>query len=236
MSIQNIVIDTFHKGGPIMWPILVTSLISVAVVVERAVWWLRLSFKSNSRKLDELYELLEGGDVQKASDLSEHSSDPVLQVIWQGLNHHHTSLESALMAAAGVQLERAGRFLSALDTIITLAPLLGLLGTVTGIMNAFHFVGNEELAAVKVSGGIAEALIATASGLTIAILTLIPYNFFNARLAKFTFVLQTAATNVEVLLKSYHLSTPELKKDVRKEATIGAKKDLPYDSALAIAS
>lgn len=134
--------------------------------------------------------------------MSRDTKDPILDVIWHGLNHHHTSLQNALQVAAGAQIERAGRFLSVLDTIITLAPLLGLLGTVTGIMHAFDFIGNEEVAAVKVSGGIAEALIATAAGLAIAIATLLPFNFFTTRLAKFTFELQTAATNVEVLLDS----------------------------------
>jgi biopolymer transport protein ExbB len=202
MNSTNTVIETFLKGGPIMWPILATATAAVLVVVERLFWWLKLSSRANPRNLDPVYEALEAGDISKASELTRASEDPVLQVIWHGLNHHHTSLENALQVAAGAQIEQAGRFLSVLDTIITLAPLLGLLGTVTGIMSAFHFVGNEEVAALKVSGGIAEALIATAAGLTTAIVTLLPFNYFNARLAKFTFVLQTAATNVEVLLKA----------------------------------
>lgn len=202
MNFQNSVIETFLKGGPIMWPLLLTATIAVMVVAERVFWWLQLSSRTNARNLEVVYEAIESGDIPKASALSQNSEDPVLQVIWHGLNHHHTSLENALQVAAGTQIEQAGRFLSVLDTIITLAPLLGLLGTVTGIMSAFHFVGNEEVAAVKVSGGIAEALIATAAGLSTAIVTLIPFNYFNARLAKFTFVLQTAATNVEVLLKA----------------------------------
>jgi len=197
-----------------MWPILVTSSVAVAVVAERTIWWSLLRAKTNKNKLEEVYEHLESGQIARASDVAAQSPDPVLQVIWRGLNHHHTSLENALQAAAGVELERAGRGLSLLDTIVTLAPLLGLLGTVIGIMNAFHFVGNEDVAAVKVSGGIAEALIATSAGLTIAIGTLLPLNFFSARLAKFTFVLQTAATNVEVLLKaSSNAPKPEVQNE-----------------------
>jgi biopolymer transport protein ExbB len=127
---------------------------------------------------------IEEGDVEKASKLAEHSQDPVLRMIWNGLNHVHCSLQGAMQMAAGIELERAGRFLAVLDTIITLAPLMGLLGTVTGIMHSFSFVGNEELAAVKVSGGIAEALIATACGLAIAMFCLIPFNYFQRRIER----------------------------------------------------
>lgn len=138
-----------------MWPILATFTIGIAVVTERCFWWLRHSSRTNSENLASVYGALEMGDIPKASARTSNSEDPILQVIWHGLNHHHTSLENALQVAAGYQIENAGRFLSVFDRIITLAPLVGLLGTVTGIMSAFHFVGNEEVAALKVSGEIA---------------------------------------------------------------------------------
>ncbi|HSI86310.1 MAG: MotA/TolQ/ExbB proton channel family protein [Candidatus Methylacidiphilales bacterium] len=199
---NNIVVDTFIKGGPIMWPILITSLVAVGVVVERVVWWSGQSLSRDHKKLDAVYEAIEQGDVPAASSLAGSSRDPVLRSIYHGLNHHHASLEGAFQVAAGTEIERAGKGLAILDTIVTLAPLLGLLGTVTGIMHSFHFVGDEQLAATKVSGGIAEALIATAAGLTIAILCLLPYNYFTARVAKLQFELQTAGTNLELLFKA----------------------------------
>jgi len=83
---------------------------------------------------------------------------------------------------------------------VTLAPLLGLLGTVTGLMRAFLKIGSEELSVTAVTGGIGEALIATACGLAIAIFALIPFNYFSAKVAQLQFDLETAATNVEVMV------------------------------------
>jgi len=107
-----------------------------------------------------------------------------------------------LQMAAGIELKRAGRFLSVMDTLVTLAPLLGLLGTVTGLMRAFLSIGSAELSVVAVTGGIGEALIATACGLGIAIVSLIPYNYFSGRVTQLQFDLETAATNIEVMVGS----------------------------------
>ena len=123
-------------------------------------------------------------------------------MMWNGLNHQHASLQGALQVAAGIEIKRAGRFLVVMDTLVTLAPLLGLLGTITGLMKSFSFLGNEELAVQAVTGGIAEALIATACGLGIAIFALIPFNFFTSRVSNLEFELQTAATNLEVMLEA----------------------------------
>src|SRR5438105_1322648 len=109
-----------------------------------------------------------------------------------------------------------------MDTLVTLAPLLGLLGTVTGLIRSFRFLGNEELAIQAVTGGIAEALIATACGLGIAIFSLIPFNFFTSRVSNLEFELQTAATNLEVMLeaksKEVHDENPEAKVFIRGDA------------------
>ena len=108
---------------------------------------------------------------------------------------------------ARIEIKRAGRFLVVMDTLVTLAPLLGLLGTITGLMKSFSFLGNEELAVQAVTGGIAEALIATACGLGIAIFALIPFNFFTSRVSNLEFELQTAATNLEVMLEAQSKTT-----------------------------
>ena len=200
--LDNIVTQYFVKGGWIMWAILPVSLVTISVIFERTIWWLVEGRKLDAKKLDSVYGKLEEGNVVDASTVARQSHDPRLRVIYHGLNHHHASLEGALQVAAGIEIKRAGRFLVVLDTIVTLAPLLGLLGTVTGLMRAFFKLGDTELSESAITGGIGEALIATAFGLTIAVVALIALNYFSARVANFQFELQNAATNAEVLLKS----------------------------------
>ena len=209
----NFIVDNFIKGGPVMWPILVTSLIALTVVLERAVWWFRQNNLRESSKLEKVFGHIENGDLKEASEVARTSQDSRLRTIWHGLNHHHTTMQSALQVASGLEIQRASRFLGIMDTIITLAPLLGLLGTVTGIMGAFNAVGQNGLDPDAVSSGIGEALIATACGLTIAMCTLIPYNFFTAKVERLKFELETASTNLEVMLQN-------LSRDERNEAEL----------------
>jgi biopolymer transport protein ExbB len=198
----NFFIDNFRKGGPIMWPILIVSIIALTVVIERIFWWSGRWFRRDPKRIEKVFTAIEVGDVAEASRLSRDSRDPILRMMWNGLNHQHASLQGALQVAAGIEIKRAGRFLVVMDTLVTLAPLLGLLGTITGLIRSFSFLGNEELAVSAVTGGIAEALIATACGLGIAIFALIPFNFFTSRVSNLEFELQTAATNLEVMLEA----------------------------------
>jgi biopolymer transport protein ExbB len=196
----NIVIQFFLKGGPVMWPILICSLVAVAVVGERTFWWMRERGRRDPHTLERLLAALEHSDLAAAAKLAEASQDPVIRMIDRGLSHVHTSMQGALQLAAGIELKRAGRFLNVMDTLVTLAPLLGLLGTVTGLMRAFLNIGSAELSVAAVTGGIGEALIATACGLGIAIFSLIPFNYFSGKVAQLQFELETAATNVEVMV------------------------------------
>src|SRR6059058_2006282 len=206
----NWLIDKFHKGGPVMWPILIVSIIALTVVIERIFWWTGRWFRRDPKRIEKVFTAIENGDTTEASRLARGSRDPVLRMMWNGLNHQHASLQGALQVAAGIEIKRAGRFLVVMDTLVTLAPLLGLLGTITGLITSFSFLGNEELAIQAVTGGIAEALIATACGLGIAIFSLIPFNFFTSRVSNLEFELQTAATNLEVMLEAKSKETREV--------------------------
>ena len=205
-----------------MYPILMVALVALAVVTERFFWWIRESAKRDSDVLEKVLAAMENGDFKAALQNSRDSEDPVVRMIFRGLSHVHGSLSGALKVAAGAEIKRAGRFLMLIDTCITVAPLLGLLGTVTGIMGSFKAVGGNELAVSAVTGGIGEALIATACGLGIAIFCLLPFNYFNERLAKLTFELETAATNVEVMVtraKQEGFDTMTFRRETASELT-----------------
>ena len=199
---DNWIVDKFYKGGPIMYFILAVSIIAVAVLIERIIWWLRLKSQRETSKLEKTFALVENGDLKGASALARNSQDPRLRVIYSGINHPHSTMQSALQVQTGIELQRAARFMGVLDTVVTLAPLLGLLGTVTGIMGAFSAVGESGLDPSAVSGGIGEALIATAAGLVVAMLCLIPYNYFTAKVDRLKFELDTASTNLEVMTRN----------------------------------
>ena len=105
-----------------------------------------------------------------------------MRTLGYALEHSEKSLANALLYAQAQELKRFRRGIPILDTVITLAPLLGLLGTVTGMMGSFSLIGGELSAPGAITGGIAEALIATAFGLGIAITALLPFNFLNTKL------------------------------------------------------
>lgn len=211
--LANLIVHYIHEGGPIMYPIVVAAGFAICILVERLFWWARFSARRKPKQVEKVYEALESGDLKKAIDLSEKTTDPVARMIHHGLKHQHSSMQGALEVAAGHELQSAGRFLGAMDTIITLGPLLGLLGTVTGIMGSFSAIGDSELAVEKVTGGIGEALIATAAGLGIAIAVLIPMNYFHSRLARLQFDLEAAANNVLILAGQHGFDKVAAKKD-----------------------
>jgi biopolymer transport protein ExbB len=197
--------ELFVKGGPIMWPLLVTSIVAVTVVIERFFFIARERLRRDPQVVQEILERVERGDHAGAIRIGEASNDFVARTLTYALTHRDKSVSDALLRAAGQQLKRYNRGLSILDTVITLAPLLGLLGTVTGMIHSFGLLGGQEIEAPQaIAGGIAEALIATASGLAVAIVALLPFNYLNAQLEGARNDIQDAAAHLEL-----HLSPKE---------------------------
>jgi len=191
------------NGGPVMYPLLLCSFISLTIIIERLIFWIMESGKRDPKLVDEMLHLIEQGDYQQALHLSKDASDYIVRIFHSGITHHHFSLECALEMTAGNELKRMKRFLRILDTIITLTPLLGILGTVIGIVISFDLLGGAGLDDPKaVIGGIAQALISTAMGLSVAIVNLIPYNYFMAKVEDAVAEMETHLTNFEILYKT----------------------------------
>jgi len=194
--------NLFLKGGPIMWPLFITSLTALSVVIERVLFLLREKKFRKPEIVEKILSEVEGGNIEKAISAGEGSQDFVVVTLMYGLRHRHKAFSNALLQAANTELKRFSQGLPILDTVITLAPLLGLLGTVTGMVHAFGLLGNKELETpTAITGGIAQALIATAYGLGTAIVALIPFNYLNTRLEAARHDIEDATTHLELLLK-----------------------------------
>ena len=192
-------LELMYKGGPIMWPLMLCSMVALAVVVERAVFWLQISMRKNQDVINRIFSLTEEGKFEEAIKAGEGSECLVCRILTGGLAHRNYGLVQSLEAAALFEIEKMKRFLSVLDTIITAAPLLGILGTVSGIIISFDLLGDSGIEDPKaVTGGIAQALITTAAGLSIAIVTLLPYNALIRKVEKVTRHLEQLVTCYEV--------------------------------------
>lgn len=198
----------FLRGGPIMYPLLICSLISVAVIVERIIFWLSAERERDTLLISDMLQMAEKGLYEKAAQRARGSQDYIARVLLEGIVHRNYSLSQALEMGAEEEVKRMRRNLTILDTIITLAPLLGILGTVMGIIDSFHLLGAAGIESPRVvTEGIAQALITTATGLAIAIMTLIPYNYFLSRIERTARVIEKFASSLELTFERQRNST-----------------------------
>jgi biopolymer transport protein ExbB len=192
------VVQIFKKGGPIMWPLLLAATLALGTVIERVLFLLNERRRRDPRTVEAFFTAVDRGDLEEAVRTGEGSKFFVVRTLGYALAHRETSLTNALLYAQEKELKRFRRGIPVLDTVITLAPLLGLLGTVTGMMGSFSLIGGDLSAPGAITGGIAEALIATAFGLGIAITSLIPFNILNTRMDEARHEIESAAKELEL--------------------------------------
>jgi len=129
------------KGGPVMWPLLACSIVALGVVFERLFFWLLLIARTDRERINRIFSLTEAGQFEQAVKEGKDTKCMVSRILSVGLAHRDYGLLDCLEAGAMQEIEKMKRNLSILDTIITLSPLLGILGTVTGIIASFDLLG-----------------------------------------------------------------------------------------------
>ena len=196
------VYEIMQNGGPVMWPLLACSIVVLTVIVERLLFWTQIKRKRNPKLMDEILHLAESGDWQQIKEKSSGCEDHVIRMINVGILHREYDMSKAMEAEARHMVKNMSQFMTVLDTMITVAPLLGIFGTVLGIISSFEMLGVGGIADPKlVTGGIAQALITTATGLGISIITVFPYNYFKSRIENAIHVMEKYSTSLEVVYR-----------------------------------
>ncbi|MFW2330880.1 MAG: MotA/TolQ/ExbB proton channel family protein [Nitrospinota bacterium] len=208
----------FFKGGIIMWPILASSLIAVAIVFER-LFSLRRSKVIDHQFLDTIPNIIHEVGINNAIDYTEESKTVIARIIRAGLlqcRHGILEVEQAILNTGSHEATLLQSNLRALGALANLTPMLGLLGTVIGMIKAFDVIslagtGNPGI----VAAGISEALITTAAGLIIGIFSLAAYHVFRGKVDKLVFEMEQASLSIitELNLSLENNNNPEVESD-----------------------
>jgi biopolymer transport protein ExbB len=195
--------EFMQKGGPIMWPILLCSVIAFAIAIER---FIRLRQEQIDTKsfMDQISKSLKRNKIMEALDLCDRTGGPIAAILKAGILKHdrtRSEIREAIEDAGVHELPRLERNLPVLATVAQVAPLLGLLGTVTGLVKAFQVIELKATALNPVNpgdlaGGIWEALLATTFGLCVAIPTYVAYNYLVSRVDGFVLDMERSATDL----------------------------------------
>ncbi len=178
----------FLRGGIMMWPLLVCSILAVGIIINRG--WVFYKARVNEERLMKVIRRsLKEGKVKEAVSLCQSTPGPVAKVLERGLLHYHQGkkgIEAAFEMASLEEFPRLETYLPVLATIAGVSTLFGFTGTVLGMIRAFDsIVASGVSSPVIVARGVGEALITTAFGLLVAIPTLISYHYFMNRYEKF---------------------------------------------------
>lgn len=199
----------FLKGGLLMWTILLCSIITIGIVIER-YFVLRQASLNVPRFMIQIRELMKKGDIVEAINFCSEINSPIANIVRRGLSKYHFGMErikESIESAGKQEIYKLEKGLSVLATISGVAPLLGFLGTVTGMISAFMRIeslgGNASPS--DLAGGIWEALLTTAFGLSVGIIAYLFYNYFVTRINKLISEMEITSTDfIDVLYEKEH--------------------------------
>ena len=202
---QSGLVDFFNKGGKFMWGLLFLSIVGVAVIIERAITLHKA--RADVRKLmEQVVSALKKGRLDEALDICANMRGPIPQILHAGLTRAKKgteAVEKAIETAGIIEMSFLERGLIILATVANVAPLLGFLGTVSGMVGAFEAIAQaEQVSAKLVASGISEALITTMTGLMIAIPTQVAHNLFVQRIDRFVVEMEDSAAELVDVLAS----------------------------------
>ncbi|MCR5176588.1 MAG: MotA/TolQ/ExbB proton channel family protein [Anaerovibrio sp.] len=176
-------IDFFQKGGPVMYVLLLCSVFVVSIAIER---WMYFGTADAGRNFAIRFaELMSNGETGEAADFAGKTKGALPSLLAKGMSFsgdESVSLTTFFEVQSGIALTRFRKRLYYLNVIVTMAPLLGLLGTISGMISAFSIFNLESGQAMAITGGVGEALIATAMGLCTAIIALAVHAYFTQRI------------------------------------------------------
>lgn len=193
--------ELFQAGGPVMWPLLACSITALTVILERACFWARLDLDRDKAAIEALLEAFRARDKKSAPPVDGKGA--VFRMLASGMAHEGFSSIRAMESMALDMVKSMRRGMPILDTIITIAPMLGILGTVMGIITSFDMLGQAGVNDPQhVVSGIAEALITTAAGLIISVSIVFPFNYFSTRIEDAQDLFEHYAARLELLLET----------------------------------
>jgi biopolymer transport protein ExbB len=198
-------LDLIDKGGIIIVVILLLSVVGAAIIIERLLYFRKIVVDED-KMISRLKETLKKGHFDEAISICENNPSPVTNLMKVGIEHRQyeqSTVKDAIVDAANMEIPKMERYLSALGTIAHIAPLLGLLGTVTGNIRAFGVLG--QFGAVGdpalLAKGIAEALITTAAGIIVSIPAIIFYNYLVSKVNHTIIRLENRVNEMVLLLR-----------------------------------
>lgn len=173
----------FHKGGPVMYILALCSVVVFAIGVERHLYYKEIT-RGNGNFISTLQGMVEKQNISEGIQFCQKTQAGLGQIALKGLQtfQQEGNVESVIEGASMLLAARMRTYLNYLGTIVTLSPLLGLLGTVIGMINSFSVLNVKAGQPLAITGGIGEALVATATGLIVAVLALIVHAYYSQRL------------------------------------------------------